>query len=397
MRFLFVISLLALAALAAAPAASAKRLTKCQKLARDYEDLSKAKAFVVVRVDYQGGEAKVRGCGLPSGKVRTLASTSGDGVNREQLSVGKVSGPWVLFDVDEDGTAGTSSETSLAHAATGRVFRFGGSSCPPPLSGSPCTSGGLLGARFSVKGRVVTAQSAPAGVQIIGYNTRAQATLLDEGSSAAVPVADVRFKGETARWTHSGQALTAALSERSCKLAGTDLAPAKDVVLVRRSARDDEGEPGSELVGCVTPAGPQRVVGSAVPFGLGEASVSASVAGTWVLVSESSSNQYGADGSTGLVDLRSGRSYGVYGYRCELGSCGVPRLAAVRLNARGQSATALELEGKTTLKAYTSTGDERALDSGASAELPASSLQLMGSTASWTRNGEPRTFEIPEG
>ena len=399
MRFVLLSSLLALAALVAAPTATAARLTKCQKLAREYRDLSKAKAFVVVLIEYQGDEEELRGCRLPNGKVYQLAESFDDGVNSEQVTVDRVSGPWALFTVEEDGTAGTSSQTSLANVATGRTFSLGGSSCPPPLSGSPCTSGELLGIQFSAKGRVVTAQSARPGVQIIGYNTRAQATLLDQGSSTALPAAALRFKREVARWTHAGSALSAALSERPCKLSGTDLAPAKDVVLFRRAAKDEVGEPGSELVGCVKPAGPLRVVGSAGSFGLGERTVAArSVQGSWVLVSGSASNQYGAEGGAAVADLRSGRSYSVFTYSCGIGTCqGVPALSAALLNDRGQAATALEFQGQTGLTAFTSTGARRPLDSGPSAELPAGSLRLSGSTASWTRNGEAKSFDIAEG
>lgn len=376
-------------ALLAAPSAEGAKASKCQRLKG--KDLARARSVkLVIRDNAQGGEDLV-GCRLPDGKARVLARTDFDGFYYPSLSIEKIAGSWVLIEITYFGPdEGTSFENVVVDAATGRRYGVAGSR-PCRMPAPQCTFDPPLRVSINRRGRAVALERRFDLRVVVGYNARGQASVLDEGPAAALPSSDVRLKGDLANWTHSGASLSAAVGERSCNLAGTDLAPAKDVVLVDRVVGKSGGEPVREVVGCVKPAGPRRVVvmGPESSFGLGE------VVGSWVLVGQGASYQSGSSGSTDLVDLRSGRRYTVYSYTC-MGSCdgGPPILL---FNNRGQAATAFEAQGQTAVTAFTSTGARQSLDRGPSAELPASSLRLTGSTASWTRNGEVRTFEIPAG
>ena len=183
----------------------------------------------------------------------------------------------------------------------------------------------------------------------------------------------------------------------SCKrLTGTDLAPAKDVKLVRRRNR----ELGTDLLGCVRPNGKvRRVARSEDHDGHGDEDYSLKqVAGGTVLLSTSFGSQYGGGKNTSVFNIRTGKAYKLASscYEVLTGFCAEPGSAAQRalVNDRGQAAAAI-LSGQTaTIAAFSSTGTRTNLDSGTQAEVPPASLNLTGGTVTWTHSGEQRSAQI---
>jgi hypothetical protein len=183
-----------------------------------------------------------------------------------------------------------------------------------------------------------------------------------------------------------------------CKrLEGRDVAPARNVKVVRR--RNDEG--GTDLLGCVLPRGRVRVLASSIDQ---ETTVESyrirRLAGAIVLLATSHDSQYATVRSTSVFNVRSGREYLVARTCSRLDgvACGGSQAtaAAAFVNRRGQAAAALLPPGTstTTIVGFSSRGDEQTLDSGLSAEVPASSLRLRGTTVSWTHSGATRTATL---
>jgi hypothetical protein len=181
------------------------------------------------------------------------------------------------------------------------------------------------------------------------------------------------------------------------RLRGRDLAPARNVKLVRR--RNDDN--GTDLVGCVRPGGPVRLLASSSD---GETTVETyrvrQVAGTIVLLASSYDSQYASIRTVSVSSIRSGREYLVARScsRLDGASCGGQdaTVAAAFVNRRGQASAAIVPSGTstTTIAGFSSRGERRDLDSGPSTDLPAASLQLKGSTVSWTHSGETRTATL---
>jgi hypothetical protein len=181
------------------------------------------------------------------------------------------------------------------------------------------------------------------------------------------------------------------------RLHGKDLAPAPKVKLVRRR-NDNEG---TDLRGCVLPRGRVRLLASSSNL---ETTFDfyriRQVAGAVVLLATRYDSQYASARRLSVIDIRSGRDYGVAGSctRTGGGSCDGANTtaAAAYVNRRGQAAAAVISSGTetTTIVGFSSRGEPTQLDSGPSVELPASSLKLEGSTVSWTHSGEDRTATL---
>jgi hypothetical protein len=182
------------------------------------------------------------------------------------------------------------------------------------------------------------------------------------------------------------------------RLKGKDLAPAPKVKLVRR--RNDES--GTDLRGCVLPRGRVRLVAASADHytSFDEYQV-LQVAGAVVLIGTTYGDQYVGVRSTSVFDIRSGRDYGIANHCSRMGvDCGLPSTtaAAAFVNRRAQAAAAVVswAGDTTTIAGFSSRGERTDFDSGPSADIPAASLELHGSTVSWTHSGEQRTATITE-
>jgi hypothetical protein len=193
--------------------------------------------------------------------------------------------------------------------------------------------------------------------------------------------------------------MTASARPSTCqRLKGRDLAPARSVKLVRH--RNDEA--GTDLLGCVLPRGRVRTVAySSDEETTTEGYRIRQVAGAIVLLASTYDSQYGSGRSLSVYNIATGRAYVIANVCSGLGdpSCGDPLkagAAAAFINKRGQAGAALVPTGgdPVTIVGFSSRGQRRDLDSGPAAELPAASLQLKGSTVSWTHSGQARTATL---
>ena len=184
------------------------------------------------------------------------------------------------------------------------------------------------------------------------------------------------------------------------RMHGKDLAPARSVKLVERRNQDE----GKDLLGCVLPRGRVRTLASSSDLETTSEDYSVmQVAGAIVLLTTAYDSQYGSDKRVVVVSVRSGHRYVVAQSCARTGeeSCGNAdtRALAAFVNRRGQAAAAITADnGQTTvIAAFSSRGKRHDLDSGPSAELPASSLALHGMTITWTHSGRPQTATIGNG
>jgi hypothetical protein len=191
------------------------------------------------------------------------------------------------------------------------------------------------------------------------------------------------------------------------RLAGTDHAPAKSVKLVRHLNRDR----GSDLLGCVLPAGRVRTIASSEHYDTADFRYHVvSVAGRFVLLSLAGGNQYAYNESASVWDLGSGRSYTIArlcsqtgGGDCATG--GSTTASAAFLTTGGRAVAAIlpapdahpSPTGPVTIAGFAPGGARRDLDGGSLAEIPPPSLALRGNLASWTHDGAPRSADLTSG
>jgi hypothetical protein len=184
-----------------------------------------------------------------------------------------------------------------------------------------------------------------------------------------------------------------------CRLAGVNLAHSNTIKVVKRINDDTETV---KLLGCLRPNGRTRTLAEGVASFTTDTSLSLNgVAGTWVAVRSSSSNQYGGSTSLRTADVRTGKSYTVATESYMLGGPyqgqAVP---AIAVNARGFTAamvddlasgggTAVVVTGRRVVL-FDSRGNARQLDSGPPAELDPGSLILDTHTVLWSHGGLTR-------
>jgi len=191
---------------------------------------------------------------------------------------------------------------------------------------------------------------------------------------------------------------TAVSGESRCRrLRGRDLAPSRNVKLVRRRNADD----GTDLLGCVLPRGRVRKLASSADLETTVEGYSVrQVAGAIVLLATTHDSQYVSATTISVTSIRTGRAYVIARSCARLaeGPCDGRNTtaAAALVNSRGQAAAAITTEGTdmTTIAGFSSKGRRRDLDSGPVTALPAASLRLRGSRASWTHSGQTRTATL---
>jgi hypothetical protein len=223
------------------------------------------------------------------------------------------------------------------------------------------------------------------------------------GRSVVVAAGVVAFVAVPVVGAAGAQRVAGAAHHKSAcqRLSGHDRAPSSKVKLVTRRNEDD----GKDLLGCVLPDGRVRLIASSADYYTSSEGFTVDhVAGAIVLFGTSYSSQYGSGDGTGVVDLRTGESYGIAyecydiasGY-CAAGSENTSATSAY-VNKRGQAVAAIVPAGAgapTTIAGFSRHGTRVDLDSGPSDQVPASSLRLSGTTATWTHGGEQRSAELP--
>jgi hypothetical protein len=188
------------------------------------------------------------------------------------------------------------------------------------------------------------------------------------------------------------------------RLTGKDRAPAASVKLVKRH----NGDNGTDLVGCVLPAGHLHTIASSEHYDTADFSYAiVRVVGRIALVYSSGGNQYAYNTSTVVWNLGTGRSYTIArlcsetgGMDCVMGgstsastsfvtSTGRAVAAVIPAPGAQPSATAL-----VTIASFDPSGVRKDLDSGSQADVPAQSLALDGTIASWTHGGVARSADL---
>ena len=211
----------------------------------------------------------------------------------------------------------------------------------------------------------------------------------------------------------SAVAVPAHAAQRSAcqRLSGVDRAPDRNVKLVKRPSRERplaDGSRASELVGCLLPRGRIFTIATrkgvendlAEEFGFRVRQVAGRVV---LLDTFGTEGGYGSLTETMVWNLGTGGSYTI-ARRC-FGKdvpCSAEYDDALRaLVTRDGRAVAMlahwtanTSSGTHLVASYTSAGTPRLLDAGPPADLPAPSLALTGSTASWTHAGQPRSIGL---
>jgi hypothetical protein len=184
-----------------------------------------------------------------------------------------------------------------------------------------------------------------------------------------------------------------------CHLAGLNVAHSKTIKVVKRTNEDTETV---KLLGCVRPNGRTRTLAEGVASFTTETSLSLdAVAGTWVAIRSSSSNQYGGSTSLRTADVRTGKSYAVATESYMLaGPYQGQAVPAIAVNSRGFTAamvddlasgggTAVVVTRRRVLL-FDARGNVRELDSGPPGELDPRSLILDTHTVLWSHGGLTR-------
>ncbi len=184
-----------------------------------------------------------------------------------------------------------------------------------------------------------------------------------------------------------------------CRLAGLNVAHSKTIKVVKRTNEDTQTV---KLLGCVRPNGRVRTLAEGVASFTTETALSLEgVAGTWVAIRSSSSNQYGGSTSLRTADVRTGESYAVATESYMIGGPYQGRaVAAIAVNSRGFTAAMVDnlASGGGTAVVVTMRrvllfdprGNPRELDSGAPGELDPRSLILDTHTVLWSHGGLTR-------
>lgn len=178
---------------------------------------------------------------------------------------------------------------------------------------------------------------------------------------------------------------------------GPDLAPARNVKLIKRRNPDFPGE--TMLLGCVLPRGRVHVVATSTESSTTTESYRVlSVGGPHVATRTSYHSQYGTSSGGAVTNLRTGVAYRLAGSSCGIEDTTCPPPAVVRrafVTSDGRAAAAVTGGGITTIAAFSAAGARTQLDAGPSTAVRAGSLSLSYETVSWTGTGGARTAPLP--
>jgi hypothetical protein len=195
----------------------------------------------------------------------------------------------------------------------------------------------------------------------------------------------------------TGASVTHARAPKVCsKLRGHDLAPARQVRLVKRSNSDD----GTDLLGCMLPNGRVRTIASSSDLFTAVTSYRIlAVKGPVLALSSDSGSQYGSSESTWVHNLRTNRHYDILSWsapideeppaeaRIDVIEAGVTRT--------GRAAAALRDGESVSVVGFSPRGSRQVLATAPADQLDAASLQVCCGTASWTQDGVQRTARLP--
>jgi hypothetical protein len=378
------------AALLSLPSAahSAQERSACQKLSAKH-DLAPAERVKLVETKNDGGSTTLKGCILPAGRIRIVASRY-HGPPSGDYEIRQVAGHQVLLDDHFATGSSTNDSTDVFDIKRGARYSVASSSSGETAKRALINSGGQAVALVRGKGSDI--------VSVEGFSPRGNRVVLDEGTAGEIPASSLKLDGHVASWKHNGARKSARLPGVSgCQKlrAKDDLAPARRAKLVERANADG----GKDLVGCVLPAGKVSVVASSAKRPALERTYQILQAvGHEVLVRGQVTNQYGRGVSTYVYDVKRARSYNVAESCFDEHGAACDQTYARRafVNAQGQAAAIVRTDGSTEREVvgFKSTGAAKVLDTGTAAEIPASSLSLDGHVVRWTHSGAPKSATL---
>lgn len=383
---------------ALAPSAHAAQ-SKCQKLDATH-DLAPAKRVKLVERKNDGGGKDLVGCVLPDGRLTTVASSGDESGEAASYEVRQVAGHHVLVDQTFEGDSGHSTQTKVTDLKRRRWYSVASfcdeEICNDNIPTDEVAARALINSSGQAAAVVRSASSDL--VTVDGFSPRGTKVELDSGTRSEISPSSLKLDGHVASWKHNGVRRSARLpSVTECQKlrAKHDLAGARKVKLVERENADS----GTDLVGCVLPAGKVSVLASsAKTAGLERSYKLVQVVGHQVLLRGDAINQYGHGVSTYVFDLKRARSYTIAESCFDEHGAACDQTYARRafVNAKGQAAALVRTDGSSKLQVlgFKSTGEPRVLDAGTRAQIPASSLSLEGHVVRWTHSGAAKSATL---
>jgi hypothetical protein len=203
------------------PAAAAARST-CQRLKG--ADLAPARTVKLVRRPNADAGSDLRGCVLPRGRVRTIASSSDQFTTTYGYAIRQVAGRIVAVDSTYSSQYAYSNATRVWDLLSGRSYPV--AYVCSEIGGGDCGGTTTAPALFVTKlGRAVAAigagpdrlpapgaEPAPSSVTIATFDPAGVRRDLDSGPLAQLAPASLALAGTTAYWTHGGRPRSADIS-----------------------------------------------------------------------------------------------------------------------------------------------------------------------------------------
>jgi hypothetical protein len=185
----------------------------CQRL-NAVNDLAPAKNVKLVKRKNSDGGTDLKGCVLPDGKIRTVATSAHVGTTDDSYALRQVVGHQVLIHGSSSSQYGGGDATYVFDIATGRSYNVA-RTCYP--IGGSCTSLGTKAkaAFINAAGQaaaIVSPKQKPDIVRVLGFSSKGEKRLLDKGTREAIPASSLSLHRHVVSWTHSGHQKTATLS-----------------------------------------------------------------------------------------------------------------------------------------------------------------------------------------
>jgi hypothetical protein len=191
--------------------AEGKRATQCQRL--HGKDIAPAPKVKLVRRRNDDGGTDLRGCVLPRGPVRLVASSVDLETTVEGYRVLQVAGAVVLLATSHDSQYASARSTSVFDLRDGRDYTIA-TDCSRLDTGSCEDPRATAAAAFvNRRGQAAAAIVPFSGdtTTIVGFDSRGRRRDLDAGPSMDIPASSLQLRGRTVTWTHAGETRTATL------------------------------------------------------------------------------------------------------------------------------------------------------------------------------------------
>jgi hypothetical protein len=194
---------------------AAAEKSACQKLKAKH-DLAPANKVKLVKRKNEDGGTDLKGCVLPDGKIRTIASSNDHSspyaTTVEEYGVIQVAGHQALVYASSSSQYGGGDSTFVYNIENGKRYSVA-STCSSPEG--PCGESRTSKRAFvNAKGQsaALVRDNPTATIRVLGFSSKGVKTKLDSGTSAEIPKSSLALDGHEVSWTHSGEPRSATLS-----------------------------------------------------------------------------------------------------------------------------------------------------------------------------------------